>query len=86
MGLISPRYRGPVTDRDVLRAAANDIRTMMRRAQAEATYTAGFWVAPDAELMALAVECDDVVYSQIPEAADLVDRLAAVLGDDWEPS
>ncbi|WP_187589137.1 hypothetical protein [Gordonia sp. OPL2] len=74
-----------MTDRDVLRAAARDIRTMMRRAQAEASQAAGFWVQADDRLVALAVECDDVVYSQITEAPDLVDRLAAVLGDDWEP-
>ncbi len=75
-----------MTDRDVLRAAARDIRTMMRRQQAEASYLAGSWVAPPAELLALAVECDDVVYSQVVEASDLTERLAAVLGDDWEPS
>ncbi len=44
-----------MTDRDVLRAAARDIRTMMRRQQAEASYLAGSWVAPPAELLALAV-------------------------------
>lgn len=74
-----------MTDRETLRAAARDVRTLMRRHQAEASYAAGAWEPPDAVLMALAVECDDVVYSQIREAPDLPDRLAAVLGDDWEP-
>ncbi|UYL86886.1 hypothetical protein SEA_RAVENCO17_33 [Gordonia phage RavenCo17] len=31
------------------------------------------------------MECDEVLYGQRPEAPDLADRLAAVLGDDWEP-
>lgn len=75
-----------VTDRDVLRAAARDVRTMMRRAQAEASGRAGEWVPVDDRLIALATECDDVVYNLRAEAPDLTDRLAAVLGDDWEPS
>lgn len=40
---------------------------------------------PDPVLLALSVECEDVVYSRRPEASDLTERLAAVLGDDWEP-
>lgn len=43
------------------------------------------WAPPDPDLEALAVECDEVIYSQRPEAPDLTDRLAAVLGDTWEP-
>ncbi|WP_124710990.1 hypothetical protein [Gordonia insulae] len=74
-----------MTDRDVLRAAARDVRTLMRRHQAEASHVAGEWEPPDPILIALAVECDDVVYSQIREAPDLPDRLTAVLGDGWEP-
>lgn len=60
----------------------------MRRQQAEMTQaTDGGWTPPDPpDLLALAVECDDVVYSQRAEAPpDLTDRLAAVLGDAWEP-
>lgn len=75
-----------MTDRDVLRAAARDIRTIMRRHQAEASLAAGSWVPIDEVLIALATECDDVVYSLRNEAPDLIDRVAAVLGDDWEPS
>ncbi|AUV61593.1 hypothetical protein PP509_gp33 [Gordonia phage MichaelScott] len=75
-----------MTDRDVLRAAAEDIRAVMRRQQAEMSQAAdGGWAPPDPGLLALAVECDDVIYSQRREATDLTDRLAAVLGDDWEP-
>ncbi|SDT84319.1 hypothetical protein [Gordonia westfalica] len=75
-----------MTDRDVLRAAAEAIRAQMRRQQAEMTQaTDGGWTPPDPDLLALAVECDDVVYSQRAEAPDLTDRLAAVLGDAWEP-
>ncbi|MDJ0010081.1 hypothetical protein [Gordonia alkanivorans] len=75
-----------MTDRDVLRAAAEDMRALMRRQQAEmAQATDGGWAPPDPDLLDLAVECDEVIYSQRPEAADLTDRLAAVLGDAWEP-
>ncbi|UTN93547.1 hypothetical protein SEA_OREGANO_34 [Gordonia phage Oregano] len=75
-----------MTDRDVLRAAAEDIRAVMRRQQAEMSQAAeGGWAPPDPDLLALAVECDDVIYSRRAEAPDLTDRLAAVLGDAWEP-
>lgn len=47
--------------------------------------TDGGWAEPDPDLLALVVECEDVIYSRRPEAPDLADRLAAVLGDDWEP-
>lgn len=83
---MSCRYRVPMTDREILRAAANDVRAMMRRAQAEASGRAGEWMPLNYSLMELATECDDVVYSLRAEAPDLSDRLAAVLGDDWEPS
>ena len=36
-------------------------------------------------LMALAVECDEVMHGQRPEAPDLLERIAVVLGDEWEP-
>ncbi|AOE44308.1 hypothetical protein SEA_EYRE_28 [Gordonia phage Eyre] len=64
-------------DRDVLRAAAEGVRALMRRQQAnhQAT-TDGGWAAPDPVLFALAVECDEVIYSQRAEAPDLADRLA----------
>ncbi|QFG13467.1 hypothetical protein PP501_gp35 [Gordonia phage Powerball] len=75
-----------MTDRNVLRAAAEAVRAVMRRQQAEMSQAAdGGWAPPDPNLEALAVECDEVVYSQRPEAPDLADRLAAVLGDAWEP-
>lgn len=75
-----------MTDRDVLRAAAESVRAVMRRQQAEMAQAAdGGWAPPDPDLEALAVECDEVIYSQRPEAPDLTDRLAAVLGDTWEP-
>ncbi|QFP97003.1 hypothetical protein SEA_SUERTE_31 [Gordonia phage Suerte] len=75
-----------MTDRDLLRAAAEAVRALMRRQQAEMSQGAdGGWAPPDPDLLELAVECDEVVYSQRPEAPDLADRLAAVLGDDWEP-
>lgn len=83
--LVPGRYRVPVTDREVLRAAARDIRTMMRRRQAQDSQVAEAWAPPPPELLALAVECDDVVYGLRSEGTDLADRLARVLGDDWEP-
>lgn len=43
------------------------------------------WQPPDPMLMALAVECDEVMHGQRREAPDLLDRIAAVLGDGWEP-
>lgn len=45
----------------------------------------GVWVEPDPELLALAVECDAVVFGRRAESDDLAPRLAAVLGDGWEP-
>ncbi|QDF17130.1 hypothetical protein JZX82_gp35 [Gordonia phage William] len=75
-----------MTDREVLRAAAEAVRAIMRRQQAEMSQAAeGGWTPPDPDLEALAVECDEVIYSQRAEAADLTDRLTAVLGDTWEP-
>lgn len=75
-----------MTDRDLLSAAARDIRTVMRRRQAErnALDPEG-WQPPDPILLALAVECDEVVHGQRFETAGLLDRIAAVLGDGWEP-
>ncbi|MFF0706969.1 hypothetical protein [Gordonia sputi] len=75
-----------MTDRDVLAAAAREIRTVMRRRQAEANALdpAG-WEPPDPVLLALAVECDEVVHSQRAETPDLTERIALVLGDGWEP-
>ncbi|QGJ87282.1 hypothetical protein SEA_WOCKET_36 [Gordonia phage Wocket] len=73
-------------DREVLRAASHAVRSVMRRQQANHQLrTDGGWAEPDARLLALAVECEDVMYSRRPESTDLADRLAAVLGDDWEP-
>lgn len=45
----------------------------------------GEWVEPDPQLLELAVECDAVVFGRRVEADDLADRVAAVLGDGWEP-
>lgn len=42
------------------------------------------WEPPGATLMALAVECDEVVHGQRPQAPDLLERIAGVLGDEWE--
>lgn len=77
-------------DREVVRAAARDVRSLMRQRQIEAQARvidrdAWGWKPPDRELEALAVECDAVAYGQRAEAPDLADRLAAVLGDGWEP-
>ncbi|WP_044506250.1 hypothetical protein [Gordonia sp. KTR9] len=75
-----------MTDRETLRAAAHAVLSLMRRQQAAHQLVSdGGWAEPDAELLALAVECEDVLYSRRPETPDLADRLAAVLGDDWEP-
>ena len=77
---------GVVIDREVLRAASEAVRVVMRRQQANRhLLTDGGWAAPDPELEALGVECDEVLYGLRVEAPDLADRLAAVLGDDWEP-
>lgn len=74
-------------DRDVVRAAARDVRTLMRRRQANEQARAGAdgRVVLDPKLLALALECDDVAYSKRAQADDLAERLAAVLGDEWEP-
>lgn len=79
-----------MTDRDLLSAAARDIRTMMRRRQA--TEQAAIletdpsaWARPDPELEALAVEIDEVMYGQRAETPDLTERIAVVLGEAWEP-
>ncbi|WPH57912.1 hypothetical protein SEA_RAYTHEFIREFLY_35 [Gordonia phage RayTheFireFly] len=73
-------------DREVLRAASQAVHSLMRRQQANRQLlTDGGWSPPDPELEALGVECDEVIYSQRAEPPDLADRLAAVLGDDWEP-
>ncbi|QAY05772.1 hypothetical protein SEA_VASANTI_34 [Gordonia phage Vasanti] len=75
-----------MTDRETLRAAAHAVGSLMRRRQAAmAVRTDGGWAPPDPELLALAVECEGVMYSRRPEAPDLTDRIAQVLGDDWEP-
>lgn len=84
--LSAARTLDVVTDRDVLSAAARDVRTVMRRRQAAANALdpAG-WEPPDPELLALAVECDEVVHGQRAEAPDLAERIAVVLGEEWEP-
>ncbi|QCG77620.1 hypothetical protein HOV42_gp37 [Gordonia phage Fairfaxidum] len=75
-----------MTDRNVLRAAAEAVRALMRRRQAEMSQAAdGGWAPPDPTYSHWPVECDDVIYSQRTEAPDLTDRLAAVLGDTREP-
>ncbi|WP_454175392.1 hypothetical protein [Gordonia sputi] len=75
-----------MTDRDLLSAAARDIRTVMRRRQASANALDPMgWEPPDPTLMALAVECDEVMHGQRWEAPDLLERIAGVLGDEWEP-
>lgn len=43
------------------------------------------WEPPDPVLLALAVECDEVVHGQRFEAPDLTERIAVVLGEAWEP-
>ena len=59
LSLSAARTLDVVTDRDVLAAAARDVRTVMRRRQAKANALdpAG-WEPPDPVLLALAVECD----------------------------
>ena len=80
------RDNGAVTDRETLRAAGQAVASVMRRRQAEhQVRTDGGWVEPDPDLLDLVVECEDVIYSRRPEEPDLTERLAAVLGDDWEP-
>ena len=70
-----------MTDRETLCAAAQAVASVMRRRQAEhQVRTDGGWVEPDPDLLELVVECEDVIYSRRPEAPDLTDRLAAVLG------
>lgn len=81
-----------MTDRALLSAAARDIRALMKRRQVtdqvallETDPTA--WARPDPELETLAVEIDEVMYGRRrAEMPGLVERIAAVLGDDWEPS
>ncbi|QYW00762.1 hypothetical protein SEA_SAHARA_33 [Gordonia phage Sahara] len=73
-------------DREVLRAASEAVHSRMRKQQANRqALTDGGWAAPDPELEALGVECDEVLHGRRAEAPDLADRLAVVLGDDWEP-
>ncbi|WP_431840634.1 hypothetical protein [Gordonia hongkongensis] len=75
-----------MTDRETLRAAAQAVAAVMRRRQAEYQVgTDGGWVEPDPDLLELVVKCEDVIYSRRPEEPDLADRLAQVLGDNWEP-
>ncbi|QCW22220.1 hypothetical protein SEA_WELCOMEAYANNA_35 [Gordonia phage WelcomeAyanna] len=75
-----------MTDRETFRAAAAALLKVARRQQANRQFASdGGWAPLDPELLALAVECEDVMYSRRPEAPDLTDRLAQVLGDDWEP-
>ncbi|QDP43658.1 hypothetical protein SEA_PHORBESPHLOWER_29 [Gordonia phage PhorbesPhlower] len=73
-------------DRETLRAASEAVHSLMRQQQANRqALTDGGWVPLDPVLEALGVECDEVLYGLRAEAPDLADRLAAVLGDDWEP-
>ncbi|MDF3280903.1 hypothetical protein [Gordonia sp. N1V] len=86
-----PDYRDGealVTDRNVLRAAARDIRARMHIQQVTEQMASpdAAWSPPDQRLLDLAVECDDVAYGRRPETPDLVDRIAEILGDDWEPT
>lgn len=79
-----------MTDRDVLSAAARDIRDLMRHRQvteqaALLETDPSAWAPPDPELQALVVEIDDVMYGRRREMPGLVQRIAQVLGDDWEP-
>lgn len=88
MGRDQPKL--PVTDRDLLSAAAHAIRTLMKRRQvteqaAMLETDPSAWAQPDPELEALAVEIDEVMYGRRREMPGLVERIAAVLGDDWEP-
>ena len=70
-----------MTDRDLLSAAARDIRTVMRRRQAErnALDPEG-WQPPDPTLLDLAVECDEVVHGQRFETAGLTERIGPERG------
>lgn len=79
-----------MTDRALLSAAAHAIRTAMKRRQvteqaALLETDPSAWARPDPELETLAVEIDEVMYGRRAEAPGLVERIAAVLGDDWEP-
>lgn len=79
-----------MTDRDLLSAAATAIRDLMRHRQvteqaAMLEIDPSAWAPPDPELLALAVEIDEVMYGRRREMPGLVERIAAVLGDDWEP-
>ena len=80
-----------MTDRPLLSAAAHAIRTAMKHRQvAEQAVLLetdpSAWAPPDPELEALAVEIDEVMYGRRREVSGLVERIAAVLGDDWEPT
>lgn len=80
----------PMTDRPLLSAAARDIRNLMRHRQvteqaALLETDPSAWAPPDPELEALAVEIDEVMYGRRREMPGLVERIAGVLGDDWEP-
>ena len=77
-------------DRETVNAAGTAVRRLMRKRQAEAhahaiERDAWGWAPPDPDLLALADKCEDVYYGRRPEADDLADCLAAVLGDGWEP-
>lgn len=80
-----------MTDRNVLSAAGAEVRAIMRRNAVEdqrRRMHAGDAWAPaihDPELEDLADEVDEVIHSRRPEADDLAERLAGVLGEDWEP-
>lgn len=83
-------YAHSVTDRDLLSAAARDIRDLMRHRQvteqaALLETDPSSWARPDPELETLAVEIDEVMYGRRREMPGLVQRIAQVLGDDWEP-
>ena len=84
-------YNGPLmTDRALLSAATHAIRTMMKRRQVTEQASLletdpSAWAPPDPELEALAVKIDEVMYGRRAEAPGLVERIAGVLGDDWEP-
>lgn len=78
-----------MTDRALL-SAAHAIRSLMKRRQvteqaAMLEVDPSAWAPPDPELEALAVDIDEVIYGRRREMPGLVERIAAVLGDDWEP-
>ncbi|MDF3280503.1 hypothetical protein [Gordonia sp. N1V] len=80
-----------MTDRALLSAAAHAIRNQMKRRQvteqaAMLETDPSAWARPDPELETLAVEIDEVMYGRRRETPGLMERIASVLGDDWEPS